>query len=428
MTDEPIVTEPDNGPDMFSSTSVLDDGTEVTQFSHDPDSGAVDALVVATADGMSLVQVNPGQPGSEAFVYDGADLIASGEDRNGDDLVSADELVAVDPGQTDPALPEPSEDRIAPEDIGKAPESTVPAEGDSPVITGHDPVDTAPEGDAPESLFVDRDSAEVAEDVTHGFEQSTGYTCAPSAVTMVLADFFDIDVGSEIEAGLWAAENGLLSEANGGMFPDGIVAVLEHYGVPAHLETGSMDTLDGYLDEGRAVILAVDASEYWNDPDVPDDTGHAVRVVDIDVEHGTATLTDSGRPDGAGLEVPLADLEKAWADRGHSMVVTDAVEFDAPDHDTAMIATGDVQAVDEVVTAEPAGVAPDTGPSTGVTDTASTDGIPAEGDKLFDLGHVQPLDLPDQPAVQFPGVVLIPGILSLAGWAAVRAAARRKDA
>lgn len=200
MTDEPIVTEPDNGPDMFSSTSVLDDGTEVTQFSHDPDSGAVDALVVATADGMSLVQVNPGQPGSEAFVYDGADLIASGEDRNGDDLVSADELVAVDPGQTDPALPEPSEDRIAPEDIGKAPESTVPAEGDSPVITGHDPVDTAPEGDAPESLFVDRDSAEVAEDVTHGFEQSTGYTCAPSAVTMVLADFFDIDVGSEIEA------------------------------------------------------------------------------------------------------------------------------------------------------------------------------------------------------------------------------------
>ncbi len=379
MTDDPFFAQPDAGSDIYSHTSVLDDGTELVQFSHDPASGVVDALVTNLPDGSTVVQVNPEQPGTQAFVYDGGELVAVGRDLDDNGLLTIDEFTSPD----------------------------------SAVVADDGRFATTPDVEEPVSVFVQRGGDEVAEDISHGFEQSTGYTCAPSAVTMVVADFFDIEVGSEIEAGLWAAENGLLSEQGGGMYQDGIVALLEHFGVPAHVETGSMGSLDAYLEEGRAVILAVDASEYWNLPDVPDSTGHAVRVVDIDIERGIAVLTDSGVPDGAGLQVPLADLEKAWADMNHAMVVTDAVEFDAPGHDTAMIATGDGSAAD-------AAVAP-----------AAETGMPsgATNDTRMQLGpdHLEPLDLPVHPRSAFPGLVFIPGILSLAGWAAVRAAGRSKN-
>src|SRR6185436_19628698 len=53
-------------------------------------------------------------------------------------------------------------------------------------------------------------------------------------------------------------------------------------------------------------------------------SGHALLVTGIDLEHGTAVLSDTGDPmNGEHHVVPLGVLEDAWAMHDHKMVVTD---------------------------------------------------------------------------------------------------------
>jgi hypothetical protein len=194
---------------------------------------------------------------------------------------------------------------------------------------------------------------EILEDLSFWFEQ-TGTTCGPASLTSIIEDFTGRNFVNEFQVRDWAAANGHYKEGFG-MLDDGAVATLEHFGVPAHQETGDWATVDRYLEQGRAVVLSVDAGEYWGNADVPDNSYHYVRVLDIDLDRGVATLSDTGMADGRGrgVQVPLTVLGEAWdesderslrpEDRAtliNSMIVSDVVDPDgvgAPwyDADTA---------------------------------------------------------------------------------------------
>ncbi|UDY35000.1 BtrH N-terminal domain-containing protein [Dermatobacter hominis] len=150
-------------------------------------------------------------------------------------------------------------------------------------------------------------------DADFWFQQSTGYTCAPSAATQIIEDFTGAALPNEVDVSVYAAELGLLSDD--GMTIDGLAQVLTDLGVPSEtLHDQTWDDLAGYLDEGRSVVMAVDSGDYWPGyADETDGVDHAVRIVAIDTERCVAVLSDSGHPDGHQLEVPLDALDEAWS-------------------------------------------------------------------------------------------------------------------
>lgn len=165
------------------------------------------------------------------------------------------------------------------------------------------------------------------------FEQAENGFCVPASVAMIVAEFTGADGAAALEDDTVGAavELGLLTGGPGdwsGLTADQAEVLLEHFGVEAHVETGSADALRQYLDEGRSVMVGVDSDEVWY-PAVDDDTAadagpdHAVVVTGVDDEAGVVYLNDPGSPDGRGWTMSLADFEDAWADGGNQMVVTD---------------------------------------------------------------------------------------------------------
>lgn len=202
-------------------------------------------------------------------------------------------------------------------------------------------------GDSPEAT--DREMIlEVEEDIQDWFLQ-TGNTCGPAAITTILEDFTGQDLHDETAVASWATENGLLSSE--GMTQEAAVTTLEHFGIPSHLEQGDWSRVDDYVEDGRAVVLFVDASEYWENASVADNSYHFVRVVDVDVDSGYATLVDTGNPDGQGMRVPLSTLDEAWDESGEvadaqaeglvrTMIVSDVADPD--DVGDGQVSTGNV--------------------------------------------------------------------------------------
>ncbi len=158
-------------------------------------------------------------------------------------------------------------------------------------------------------------------------QSENGY-CVPVSVAMVVSEITGV-IHNEHELVDRSIEMGILYGEPGnwlGMTAEGAVDLLQSYGITADVEYGSLDTLRQYLDEGREIVLMVDADEIWyGDDDGPGDAGmdHAVVLTGIDDDTGVAYLNDPGQPDGPGFEVTLSTIDDAWADGGHQMVVAD---------------------------------------------------------------------------------------------------------
>ncbi len=148
--------------------------------------------------------------------------------------------------------------------------------------------------------------------------------CLPTSVAMVLSEA----TGTTIpQADLVDLAEGLGLLGPDGMSLEGGVQLLDHYGVDAEVQTGSLDDLRTLLDQGTPVIIGLDADDLYGTGDQPfsDDivSGHAVVITGIDDEAGLVYLNDPGFPDGAGVAVSLDDFEDAWVDGGNSMIVAD---------------------------------------------------------------------------------------------------------
>jgi hypothetical protein len=108
--------------------------------------------------------------------------------------------------------------------------------------------------------------------------------------------------------------------------------LLEHYGIDAHVEHGDLSSLARYLEQGRSIMVAVDADElYGRDDDSSQEdraADHALRISKIDEDAGVAILHDPRNPGGEGYEISIDALHDAWADSGNGMVVTDTAATD----------------------------------------------------------------------------------------------------
>lgn len=171
--------------------------------------------------------------------------------------------------------------------------------------------------------------ASVEESASHWFRQATEFTCGPAAISMVLADMFDISIADERLVWERAIEMGAIDDR--GMSAREIERVIESYGVSAEIRQSNLGDLAELLEAGHEAILMVDAAEYWwpdgrfrGDGDVAVHLPHAVRVLSIDFDRNVAELCDSGRSDPrfGRLEVPLDVLEDAWEDIEFLAVVT----------------------------------------------------------------------------------------------------------
>ncbi|OJF13485.1 cysteine peptidase family C39 domain-containing protein [Couchioplanes caeruleus] len=220
-----------------------------------------------------------------------------------------------EPPADDPA-PEPQDGFTLPEPAGMLPFPEVePAGGVAWVVGGQLVGD--PAGDA-----------------AHWFEQAANGYCVPSSIAQIV---------SEYSGSHHADESAFVARANAlhlftigpdgvpSMGIDGAHALLEDAGVPADIEIGiGVDTLVGYLAEGRRVMLAVDSDEIWYGREDEAAADHAVVLTGVDTTRGVAILSDPGTPDGNMLEVPLDVLADAWADGGNAALVCDYPPGEVP--------------------------------------------------------------------------------------------------
>ena len=173
-----------------------------------------------------------------------------------------------------------------------------------------------------------------AGDAEHWFEQSANGYCVPSSIAQIVAEYSGTHYADE--SAFVARANALHLFTYGpdgapSMGIDGAQELLEDAGVPADIEIGiGVDTLVGYLAEGRRVMLAVDSDEIWYGREDEAAVDHAVVLTGIDTARGVAILSDPGTPDGNMLEVPLDVLADAWADGGNTALVCDYPPGEVP--------------------------------------------------------------------------------------------------
>ncbi len=287
-----------------------------------------DVLIIDTnGDDTEDIQVWMNPDGTYTVLYD-ADHDGTFEVQNTFDRAELDARL---PGAT--ALLDTSYVGVDPADANQNP---VPDHSDTPVIDdpGTDPV---PDNDVSNEDHVAGDPQGESQ---YWFEQAENGYCVPSSVAMIVSAYTGEEILSEDQFVELANSMGLLDmdAAQPGMSMDGALTLLEAAGVPAEMVVGDMDTLYDALDEGRGVMLFIDADEVWYGGEgQPDNPNHAVVITGIDPVAGVAYLSDPGSPDGNMEVVPLSVLQDAWDDSGDSMVVCDQP---APEFDTADAAAG----------------------------------------------------------------------------------------
>lgn len=178
--------------------------------------------------------------------------------------------------------------------------------------------------------------ADLPPEVVHGapsvmsdewfLQRGSGY-CVPASLTEVLSQvtghrFADESVVVERFAALGNPVTG-----QGETLADAEM-VLDSFGVESHVESdAAVADLEQYLDEGRAIVVGVNADEIWyGENTAANPTGranHALLITGIDEARGVVTLSDPGHPDGNNKEVPLDVFKDAWADGENQLLVTD---------------------------------------------------------------------------------------------------------
>jgi LysM repeat protein len=173
------------------------------------------------------------------------------------------------------------------------------------------------------------------------FEQSAQGYCLPASITQILSEITGHHFSDESVVMNAVEELGIEFSSDGMPFTEG-VTLLEHFGVDAELESGlTPSDLQTYLDEGRGIVLGVDAFNIWESADNPvenpeDKMNHALLITGIDQERGFVVLSDPGNPDGNQDVVPMQDFLEAWSDSDYSAIVTTEPTLDTGETDAGV--------------------------------------------------------------------------------------------
>jgi hypothetical protein len=163
------------------------------------------------------------------------------------------------------------------------------------------------------------------------YQGKDGY-CAPSSVTQVIEAQSDHTLNGYTAVVSEAHKLGIPFDGTGMTLPQA-QELLTAFGVPSHLDQPAstdqaFEELGQYLEQGRSVILSVNADPIWYgtetssaNPDGGPD--HALVVTAINAQTGEVTLSDPGTPDGNEEQVPLDTFKDAWEASGYTMIVSD---------------------------------------------------------------------------------------------------------
>jgi hypothetical protein len=309
---------------------------EILDVNHD---GTPDGVLVDTNhDGVADLAVTVDPDTGQTVTFTDADrdgqLDTALVDTTGDGIPDTELVDAAGDGSfsTEISLGEPDPNSHDPAHNPVDPDTHDPNAYDA----AHDPVEPNPVDPNPanENPAPITEADRLAWEGQFWQQQTENGYCAPTAVAIVLSEF----AGKDFDGSIFvqrAKDLGYLStDANGawsGLHPDQIESLFESFGVPATtLTPASPDEAWSELTElvntNHGVIATIDSSEVWNHVDDPaTDTpapDHAVTIAYID--ENNVYLNDSGTPDGKIEVVSRADFEQAWADSGHTMIVTDA--------------------------------------------------------------------------------------------------------
>ena len=158
------------------------------------------------------------------------------------------------------------------------------------------------------------------------FQQTFDGSCLPASVAQIyslytgeeVSDLAFVEIANQY-GGWMVGEDGVP-----GMAPETAVALLESVGIDAELRTSDLAGLATALEQGYAVMVAVDSGEIWYGETTEDNTmDHALLVAGIDMENGIVYLSDTGTDVGNMLAVPLDTFLDSWQDSGNTMVVTE---------------------------------------------------------------------------------------------------------
>ncbi len=312
---------PDNS---YDTTTSYDDSydTESYDSSYDTEPGIVATESVdIDGDGIDDALISTDSQGGQHM---GLDLDGDGQldtmvsDTDGDGIIDAVSQDTDGDGQLDTQLdPETGEPIDGTDD------------GDDPFVVD----ETTTDDDSGEDVDDDPDvHGDPMEEIPYHQAQVGPNDCLPTSVAMVLSEVTGAEVPQGDVVDL-ANELGLLSET--GMSLEGGLQLLDHYGVEAEVQSGTVDDLRTMLDNGDQIIIGLDSDDLYGQGDAPfaDDlvAGHAVVITGIDDEAGVVYINDPGFPDGAGVAISIEAFEDAWADSGSSMIVAEAADTEADD-------------------------------------------------------------------------------------------------
>ena len=243
----------------------------------------------------------------------------------------------------------------------------------------------------PDAYLADPLSAGAALDAIYGEPESSadewflqigdGY-CMPASLTQVLSEATDTPLPDESLVLDRLAQLGAPDPAINGLPIEVGEPLLESFGIPCHVEyDATLSDLQGYLDDGRSVILGVNADYIWkggNDPvtNPMDQANHALLITAIDEDRGVVVLSDPGTEDGNQETVRLSLFLDAWASGDNQLLVTDIpTQDDVADNPNSVVLPVTVNA--NTLT-----------PSTSPANTVGTQSYTVKpGDTLWDIAE-----------------------------------------
>lgn len=159
-------------------------------------------------------------------------------------------------------------------------------------------------------------------------QMGDGY-CMPASLTQVLSEATDIPLPDESLVLDRLAQLGAPDPTINGLPIEMGEPLLESFGIPCHVEyDATLSDLQSYLDDGRSIILGVNADYIWegaNDPveNPMNQANHALIITAIDEDRGVVVLSDPGTKDGNQETVQLSLFLDAWESGDNQLLVTD---------------------------------------------------------------------------------------------------------
>lgn len=165
-----------------------------------------------------------------------------------------------------------------------------------------------------------------------GFEGTCGLVSCESVLRQFGIEASESDVVRHAIVSGLCEVNGRPSEC-GGTTEYWQAQILSDAGIASHAEFGrSISDLAGWVNQGRGVIIEVNAGELWNNANAYDGgrANHAIVLTGAAVDAQTGELSgfyvnDSGRayPGDSGRFISVELMQRMWADCGGSAVITE---------------------------------------------------------------------------------------------------------